>query len=421
MKNLLLALCLSLGFASLVPAFPALSQTPSASNFPALELLEQADALYEDGDREGAKLLYLQAAKLGSADGHFELTYKYILSDEERLYHLSEAAKLGHSEALSYVLDALVFRADSLRWANPQAALELFYQAQQVNPALELYDGEAKLRVLQMAAEPRGFDPEAFITRYKLDEAALEDDFYGIWQLAEEASRGGRFGKPDPELVLNLVIRGGSVPAETSAAISDAYANWKAGQAEPFNICDYVTSGSGMGFCAARSKQQDSQTRDNQLIQFKATLAPELHPLLEQAYADASSFIEAKAADEEGHGGTGRAAWILNSEMEQKNAWITMVKQVQSRKLIPSSPHDLATADRALNNSYKDATAFLARPDQPDYLPSPDELRAVQRLWLPYRDSTTRLLQALNPALDQQSLLGWMSNSRTAQLKLLLQ
>ncbi|MCZ4279957.1 hypothetical protein O4H49_04150 [Kiloniella laminariae] len=416
MKSLFLAFFVSLGLSS-----PALAQTSSATSFPALELLEQADALYDDGDQEAARALYLQAAGLGSAEGHFELSYKYILPEEQRLYHLSEAAKLGHGEALGYVLDALVFRADSLRRANPQAALDLFYQAQQVNPALELYDGEAKLRVLQMAAEPRNFDPDAFITRYKLDEAALEDDFYGIWQLAEEASRGGRFGKPDPELVLNLVIRGGSVPAETAAAIRDSYTNWKADKVVPFNICDYVTSGSGMGFCAARSEKQDNQTRNDQLDLLKAGIAPELHPLLEQAYSDASLFINAKTTKEEGHGGTGRAAWINNSAMEQKNAWIAMVRQVQNRKLVPRSPQDFASTDRALNSAYKDAMAFLAQPDQPDYLPTPDDLREVQRLWLPYRDSTAKLLQALNPSLQQPDLLSWLSNSRTAQLKLLLQ
>jgi len=84
------------------------------------EDLRQADKLYEAGDRESAKKLYVKAANKGSADAHFATAYKYHVTPEERIYHYSKAAMKGHEDALDCALDALLFRANSLERANPQ-------------------------------------------------------------------------------------------------------------------------------------------------------------------------------------------------------------------------------------------------------------------------------------------------------------
>ena len=78
--------------------------------------------------------------------------------------------------------------------------------------------------------------------------------YYDIWELAEEASKGGRFGKPDPELVFNLVMRGGSVPDEFESAVNEVYHNWKNGIVMQFCICDHVVSDVGIGYCSVRGK-----------------------------------------------------------------------------------------------------------------------------------------------------------------------
>jgi len=102
--------------------------------------LKQADQVYEAGDRDAAKKLYLKAAKKGSPEAHFAIAHKYSVTPEESIYHFSEAAKRGHDEALDYALDALLFRANSLERATPQKALEVYKQAKKANPEIKLLE-----------------------------------------------------------------------------------------------------------------------------------------------------------------------------------------------------------------------------------------------------------------------------------------
>lgn len=86
------------------------------------DCLLKADKYYQAGDKEKAKEYYLKAAKLGSADAHFAIAYKFTVTKEESIFHFSEEAKLGHGQALMYALDELLFRANSLTEANPRDA-----------------------------------------------------------------------------------------------------------------------------------------------------------------------------------------------------------------------------------------------------------------------------------------------------------
>jgi hypothetical protein len=175
---------------------------------------------------------------------------------------------------------------------------------------------------------------------------------YHVWVIAEEASRGGRFGKPDPKLILQLVSRGGWAPAELEYAVEDVYKNWKSGTVKEFNICDFITSGGGMAFCASRSDDQDEKDRNKRLSDIRQKLNAKSHKLLDVAYASAVKFIDSKASNEEGHGGSGRGAWVIGSQMEQKNAYLDLVEKVRSGYK-PSPKSLFVEADRKLNETYK--------------------------------------------------------------------
>ena len=216
------------------------------------EYLLEANKIYESGDKEAARRLYLKAANKGSAEAHFEIAYKYIVTSEESIYHLSEAAKKGHGRALGYALEKLLFRANSLRQADPQGALSLYYQAKKANPNINIYDEANKLKIMKMCAEPKEFDVEKFMKEYGVEDEDGEYPFYDVWELAEEASRGGRFGEPDPELVFNLVIRGSWVPAEMKYAVEEFYNYWKSDIVKEFDVCDYITSRGGISYCASK-------------------------------------------------------------------------------------------------------------------------------------------------------------------------
>jgi hypothetical protein len=112
------------------------------------ETLLKANKSYESGDQETAKELYFKAAEK------------------------------GHAEALDCVLETLLFRANSLRLADPQKALALYYEAKKAKPGLSLYDEENMVKVMKMCAAPKGFDTEKFIKKYNVEEYEVGGDNY---------------------------------------------------------------------------------------------------------------------------------------------------------------------------------------------------------------------------------------------------
>lgn len=213
-------------------------------------LVLHANQAFDEGQKETAKELYIKAAQAGNAEAHFQLRYRFLLPAGEGTYHVIEAAKKGHEKALDFALDDLFLRAQStrnaeanLKKADLSLALKVYEQAKQANPSLELFQEQATIETLQNCLEPADFDIESFMKTYNVGNDELP------WDLAEEASRGGRFGNPDPELVLNLICRGGFVPAELIYAVGDTYKNWKNGTVEEFNGCSYAAGNTSLRSC----------------------------------------------------------------------------------------------------------------------------------------------------------------------------
>ena len=386
------------------------------------EYLKQAHNYYEEYKKDyknkdleaKAKKYYQEAAKTGNADAHFALAYQFVLSDEESVYHLTEAAKKGHEKALDYALEKLLFRANSLKVADPQRALDLYYQAKKANPNLKLYDEESTVRTMKMCAEPKGFDAEEFMKKYDVKDEDDNFPFYDVWELAEEASIGGRFGEPNPELVLNLVCRGSWVPMELKGAAYRTYNNWKNGINEEFNICQHITSGAGMGYCASRSDIKDRVKREQKLNLLKNKVGKSKETLLNEAYESALTFINNKVDFEEAHGGTGRAAFEISSRMSQENKYLDLIEKIADG-YIPEPKTSYKKTDEKLNKTYKEVLEYLK--DKPSYMPSPNAIQKVQIKWIPYRDASAKLFASVNPSTNEELWKNWLTEIREKQLK----
>ncbi|MCH5717739.1 hypothetical protein [Niabella hibiscisoli] len=117
---------------------------------------------------------------------------------------------------------------------------------------------------------------------------------------------------------MQLVSRGGSAPAELMIAIDTTYKAWKENLRFEFNICNYITSGYGMGYCARRSAEANEVQINNRLTKLAAAIGGGSGKYLKPAYKTASAFWEAKVWNEELHGGSGYAAWATESLVKQK-------------------------------------------------------------------------------------------------------
>ncbi|ADG92841.1 protein of unknown function DUF1311 [Arcobacter nitrofigilis DSM 7299] len=383
------------------------------------DLLSKADNLYKSGKTLQAKKLYEEAAKKGDAKAHFALAYKYVLTKEQSIYHFTQAAIKGHEKALAYALDDLLFRANSLELANPKKALEVYKQAKKSNPNIKLYDEKNKLETLKLAVKSSDFDAKAFIKKYNIKNT--DSSPYFIWELAQEAAKNGRFGKANAKLVFDLVVRGGNVPAEYEEAVKATYKNWQKGIAK-FDLCNFITSGMGMRYCAKKEEEKQQIKRAKEIKQFRNTLAKENQTLLNDALKYTNKFIEKKAILEEGHGGSGRASFLINSETKQKNEYLKLLKKVQ-KGFTPKLKYSLKYYDKKLNETYKKVLKKLKKSSIEYTMSYPitfDNIRTVQRIWIKYRDANTKLFLAINPSSKKENWEAYLTKQRTNQLKLIL-
>jgi hypothetical protein len=379
-------------------------------------LVSKANILYESGKEEQAKKLYEQAAKEGEAQAYFSLAYKY---GQNTTYNYEQAARKGHEEALAYALDELLFRANSLELANPKKALDVYYEAKKSNPNLKLYDEKNKVETLKLAAKSSDFDVKEFIKKYNIKDT--NSSMYFIWELAQEASKNGRFGEANPKLVFDLVVRGGNVPAEYEEAVKATYENWQNGIAN-FDLCEFITSGMGMGYCANRAEEEQKIKREDEIKKFKNTLTKPNQILLDDALKYTNEFIEKKAILEEGHGGSGRASFLIESESKQKSEYLELLKKIE-KGFIPKLEYSFEHYDKELNITYKKVMKKLKKSGIEYTMSDPitfDNIKTVQRIWLKYRDANSKLFLALNPSSKKENWDSYLSKQRTNQLKLIL-
>lgn len=383
---------------------------------PGDSLVRMANALYESGDEEKARKLYQEAAAMDNADGHFNLAYRFALDREKSVFHFSAAARKGHAEALDQCLDLLFFRAVNLSFADPQRAMDIIETAKKHNPNLEIFEEDIKVQTIRKCLEAGPFDKDRFLSQYKIKESDLEQP-YDVWELAEEASRGGRFGNPNPTLVLQLVSRGGIVPAELESAVDSAYQNWKANKEFEFNICDFITSGFGMGYCAYRKQELEDIENKARVVKLSKQLKNTAGGKLQEAYNIASMYFEDKAWNEELNGGSGYAAWTVYSIMSQKNNYLNLIEKIRSSNL--DSIQALGDSSIVLNQLYQSIVDTLEKGPITDLNAEVnlEGFRSVQKHWVKYRDSSAYLFSLIAPAVKKQQWINWFTVVRIKELR----
>lgn len=349
------------------------------------------------------------------------LSYSYSLPLAEDIAHLSQAARAGHPKAFYYLTERLLTRGGSANSADPRRLAEVLKQYRSHHPDFS-FDYQTTLDACIYAGKPD-------FNRLNALSAPLAEGYsYRLWQQAENLSKLQDGNNYDRQ-VLQLICYGAEVPAELDIAVKDRLkiaSNAK--QTTEFDLCSAITSGMGMGFCASREEQRQEQQRlaklerINQSIKQRLGLAP--LKLLEAANSAFELWLQAKTSREEGHGGSGRSAFIIGSQSEQRQNYLARLEMLSNEEQLVSTFPDFAGADKELNQVYRALMKKLRPADDPElymFEVTQEDLRAVQRLWLKYRDSNARLFAALEGSTSEQEWQALLTQERSEQLKSLLE
>ena len=236
--------------------------------------------------------------------------------------------------------------------------------------------------------------------------------------MAAAASRGERFENPSSELVMQLIVRGGFVPAEVEGAIQDYYSRMirTEGLVE-FSVCDYVTSGIGMGYCARKYEAEEQKRILVQIEEMKDSFGLK-NSLLDTAYISAMRFIDSKVWNEEGHDGSGYMAWAQGSLSKQRKSYLEFLSDINSGT-IPVVSGSLKDNDSLLNINYKELFRGLEKDpiNGGRFTIDADGFRETQRLWLKYRDTNTELLTVVSIQKDKDFWNNYFIKQRLEQFE----
>ena len=391
--------------------------TLNASNINSNDLNVKANQEFKKGNKEAAKYLYEKSAKLGNAEANYQLTYRFVIEENESIERLKNAAKKGHSRALDAFLNTSKLKT------SPKEKLAIYRKAKKINPNMRLFGEEELIKTLEMASEAPEFNLENFLSKYDL--TVDEYSMFPIWEMAEETSKNARFGKANPLLTFQLIILGGRSASSYESAIEWAYNNWKNSTHKVFNICEYGTSNYAFLYCADRDSEESEKGRKTEIQTIEEKLSKVQIKHFKEVLQKAEIFFTSRAESEGINGGGSYSGRVLYSIDKQMDEYIELIKKTIVSQRFPKTQVTLKTPqqtfkyyDDKLNINYKNLVKLLnSKTFYNDYL-NIQKLKDTQRAWIKYRDIGTKFL--LNFIEDDNyNLKAWFTEKRNEQLEII--
>lgn len=219
-----------------------------------------------------------------------------------------------------------------------------------------------------------------------------------------------------------LACEYGGAPAEISGRLNtlDGIARHPAlVKAQPFDVCDDITSGAMMGWCSHRDAQFADQRREQEWQRVIRNMTPAQSQALTELRTSGDAFFALAARHENDMSGTMRGAIAIGAEQERRNQLLAQVKQLQAQPA-PIGNTDFKRADHALNAAWKALMQQLAKQNAANHYPgsiNATDVRTSQRAWLHYRDAWGRFGHALYPATAADVFRAQETTHRTKQLQ----
>jgi uncharacterized protein YecT (DUF1311 family) len=233
----------------------------------------------------------------------------------------------------------------------------------------------------------------------------------------------GRGVERDYALARRLVCDAGGAPAEIDGRLAHLAQMEAAGAAaEPFDVCDDITSGYMMGFCAdrdARARGAQREWKYQQLLDGWSDADQQAWGELRDA---ATAFFDARVEHEVDASGTARGAMIVGERDALETHLFESLGAFERGELPSGDAETLKAIDAKLNTSYaaaREAAAF----DDPDakFGPlgtiRPEGIRDTERAWIRYRDAWVAFGAKRYPSVSADAWRTWATTERERQLR----
>jgi hypothetical protein len=282
--------------------------------------------------------------------------------------------------------------------------------------------------LMRITLESGDLDLNAFLLQHHLKPDDLRVSPYAIWELAQEASRGGRFGGPNPKLALQLVVRGGGNIEEREAAIKQCHAILNGLRTEPFQLQECIRSRVGKAYLLSRAAPQRINAANS-----AASLSANLETsALRASFAKAFESAQKFFGEESQHysGCRGFFTWESNRLAYQHSRLRQFVEEmhsIASGKLPDMSAGD-NDSETTLEALTKELHVFMRGPLdevigegqdpalEDSFYFAEGEGAELHQKWEEHQEAVTNFLCAVKPERSKQEWKRWMNEDRTAFL-----
>jgi hypothetical protein len=387
-----------------------------------LEKIRKADALFPTDAKRAAALYSEASGQLGGGTGLAQ-----ALADRRSNWKMLRAAienacmgtdfgletlwrELGWSHGDLYIDPAFILKAHSAAGIDPMER------------------DITKWECMQIALECGDLDLNAFLLEHHLQAEDLRSSPYAIWELAQEASRGGRFGGPNPKLALQLVVRGGGNLEEREAAIRQCHAILKGVRSEPFQLDNCIRSRVGKAYLLSRPAPQRINAANG-----AAALSANLETsALRASFAEAFESAQKFFGEESQHysGCLGFFTWESNRlayQHSRLHEFLDDMHAIVSGNLpyISAGDGDSATS---LEELTKELHLFMRGPLdevigegqdpalEDSFYFAKGEGTELHQKWKKHQEAVAKFLYAVKPQRTKEEWRRWMNEQRTAFL-----
>lgn len=193
----------------------------------------------------------------------------------------------------------------------------------------------------------------------------------------------------------------------------------------PFDLCDDVTSGMMMGFCAGRDADFAQMLRTKRWTALQAKWTPDQRSAWTGLRKAADDYFNHASREEIDLSGTMRGVFVTEARETLEIALLEAVTRFDGGRYPAQKAADFAGADKALNSQYRQTLAMLDAGKGENGFGEygtimPDGVRTTQRSWLRYRDAWIRFAAVRWPKMPADAWKAWLTTERTQALRTLV-
>ncbi len=209
-------------------------------------------------------------------------------------------------------------------------------------------------------------------------------------------------------------------PAELDGRLEhlDAMAK-SSGKSERFDLCDDITSGYMMGFCANRGAEAAKVDRDRRVTALMAKWSAAERAAFAKVRAAADAYFDASVEGEVDMSGTARGAMAVGARETLEDALVAALDAFEKGQLPQGGATEFAAADKQLNAHYTAAMSYykVQAADGSAGSVSPDGIRGAERAWILYRDAWVAFGAQKYPSVAADAWRTYFTRERAQALK----